>query len=286
VWFLLSPVKEFSRYVRQRLFTQRRFVRKRGLAFSISIFSTLRILVISSCGPSDLYLIRELAARFPVCGIIRPVPAHAHSLNWKNFLKRPLKLLRGATNQRFMAYRSRKTNAWTARILFGEACPQLPENIVDIPITAINSPTTVEKISALAPDLILVCGAPMLAPEIFNISRLATLNIHFGIAPNYRGEHTLLWPLRVGDYQNIGITIHHIDEGIDTGRPLVRGFPALDKSDTEKTISLKCIRMAPRILIPIVESMLNTGSAPILKPDETANSGLLIRYQDRKLSHA
>jgi methionyl-tRNA formyltransferase len=242
-------------------------------------------LVISSCGPSDLYLVREVAARFPICGIIRPVATHGRRLNWKNILKRPLKLLNGAANQRISAYRSRKTNAWVSRILFSESAPELPENVIDIPNTAINAPTTVARISALAPDLILACGAPVLAPEIFNIPRLASINIHFGIAPNYRGEHTLLWPLRIGDYQNIGITIHHIDEGIDTGRPLVRGYPSLETFDTEKSIVLKCIRMAPGILMPILENMVNTGSAPLLKPVETARDGIFIRYQDRKLSH-
>ena len=125
----------------------------------------------------------------------------------------------------------------------------------------------------------------MLVPEIFNIPRLACLNIHYGIAPNYRGEHSLFWPLSLGDYQNIGITIHHIAEGIDTGSPLARGFPQLDDSDTEKSISLKCTRLAPRLLIPILESMVNTGSSPQLKPPEKVDGGLFIRYQDRKLRH-
>jgi methionyl-tRNA formyltransferase len=206
-------------------------------------------------------------------------------LNWKNFLKRPFKLLNGTINQRFMAYRSHKKNAWACRNLFGEAAPPLPENVVDIPNTAINLPTTVQQISAYDPDVILVSGGPMLAPEIFNLPRLACLNIHYGIAPNYRGEHSLFWPLSVGDYQNIGITIHHIAEGIDTGRPLARGFPQLDNLDTEKSISLKCVRMAPRLLIPILECMANEKSAPQLKLAEKANDGILIRYQDRTPWH-
>ena len=245
----------------------------------------MRILVISTCNPCDLYIIREVAARFPVCGILRPVPAPARGLNWKNFLKRPLKLLAGTINQRFMAYRAHTADAWTSRALFGETAPEIPEDVFDIPGTEINLPATVEKIAAVAPDVILVCGAPVLAPEVFNIARLASINIHYGIAPDYRGEHTLFWPLRAGDYQHLGITIHLIDNGIDTGRPLVRGFPPLDAFDTEKSITLKCARMTPSILIPLLQSMADTGAAPSLKPSEKARRGVFIRYQDRKLRH-
>ena len=261
-------------------------MRKRETGFSLSTTSSdLRILIISTCSPGDLYFIREVGARFNVCAILRPVSAPARKPNWKNFLKRPIKVLNGKINQRFMAYQSHRKNAWVSRSLFGEAAPPLPENMVDITTAAINHPTTVEKTADYAPDVILVSGGPVLAPEIFNIPRLACLNIHYGIAPNYRGEHALFWPLRVGDYQNIGITIHHIAEGIDTGRPLVRGFPQLNHSDTEQSISLKCVRMAPRLLIPILDAMVDTGSAPRLKPAGRANDGLFIRYQDRKLWH-
>jgi folate-dependent phosphoribosylglycinamide formyltransferase PurN len=43
------------------------------------------------------------------------------------------------------------------------------------------------------------------------------VNIHVGITPKYRGVHGTYWALVNNDVENSGVTVHFVDEGIDTG---------------------------------------------------------------------
>ena len=41
-------------------------------------------------------------------------------------------------------------------------------------------------------------------------------NIHFSALPQYRGVFTSMWPLLNGE-SHVGVTLHYMDEGVDTG---------------------------------------------------------------------
>ena len=74
--------------------------------------------------------------------------------------------------------------------------------------------------SEIEPDVIIQSGAGILERQIFTLARVATLNLHHGIAPLIKGMSSILW----GQYERrpewIGSTVHMIDEGIDTGSAL------------------------------------------------------------------
>jgi folate-dependent phosphoribosylglycinamide formyltransferase PurN len=46
------------------------------------------------------------------------------------------------------------------------------------------------------------------------------INAHTSILPEYRGSRSEFWQCYNEDYRNVGITIHFIDKGIDTGKIL------------------------------------------------------------------
>ena len=55
--------------------------------------------------------------------------------------------------------------------------------------------------------------------NILNIKKFSSknlYNLHFSLLPNYRGCHTNFYQIRDG-VNNSGVTLHHIDKGIDTG---------------------------------------------------------------------
>ncbi|MDR1522244.1 MAG: hypothetical protein LBS28_05280 [Streptococcaceae bacterium] len=52
--------------------------------------------------------------------------------------------------------------------------------------------------------------------EIINLPRLKTINCHAGKLPFYRSRNILNWVL-INDEKEFGITVHYVDEGIDTG---------------------------------------------------------------------
>ena len=67
------------------------------------------------------------------------------------------------------------------------------------------------------PDLLVYTGGGILRKTLINIPTIGVLNAHGGILPKYRGMNVMEWALLYNDIDNIGITVHLIDPGIDTG---------------------------------------------------------------------
>jgi len=66
---------------------------------------------------------------------------------------------------------------------------------------------------------------------IINLPRHKTINCHAGKLPFYRGRNVLNWAL-INDEKKFGITVHYVDEGIDTGDIILqRVYPITDNDD-------------------------------------------------------
>lgn len=50
----------------------------------------------------------------------------------------------------------------------------------------------------------------------YSIPKFGTINCHAGRLPFYRGRNVLNWAL-INDEKEFGVTVHYVDEGVDTG---------------------------------------------------------------------
>ncbi len=94
--------------------------------------------------------------------------------------------------------------------------------------------------------------------------------MHFGVAPEYRGQDSLFWTLYRRDYDRIGFTLHVVDEGIDSGPILARGYPALARRDSEATLWAKCARMAVDTCVELMQQA-EGATASIAFPNVAAS---------------
>lgn len=83
-----------------------------------------------------------------------------------------------------------------------------------------NAEDTRRQIRSEQLDLLLVVTDSMLGRETFAIPRLGTLNAHPGWLPRYRGLGAIVCMLRDGVAP--AISVHLVDEGVDTGPVLIR----------------------------------------------------------------
>lgn len=84
-------------------------------------------------------------------------------------------------------------------------------------IEDINSKKNELLIKKLKPELISVCHfEKILKNNIIQIPLNGCINLHPSLLPNYRGLSPQHWPIINGDNET-GITVHFINEGIDTG---------------------------------------------------------------------
>jgi methionyl-tRNA formyltransferase len=67
--------------------------------------------------------------------------------------------------------------------------------------------------------------------ELLKLTPLGAINCHAGKLPFYRGRNILNWAL-INDEKEFGITVHFIDEGIDTGDIILqRAYPISDSDN-------------------------------------------------------
>jgi methionyl-tRNA formyltransferase len=82
--------------------------------------------------------------------------------------------------------------------------------------------------------------------RIINLPRLKTINCHAGKLPFYRGRNILNWAL-INDEKEFGITVHYIDEGIDTGDIILqRSYPITEEDNYAtllETSFIECARV-------------------------------------------
>lgn len=77
-----------------------------------------------------------------------------------------------------------------------------------------------ELLEQLNPDLIVLAGfMRILPPEIVNRWKMKIVNIHPSLLPAFKGKDAIKQAYEYG-VKVTGITIHYVDEGVDTG-PIV-----------------------------------------------------------------
>ncbi|MEQ8505294.1 MAG: formyltransferase family protein [Rhodospirillales bacterium] len=81
----------------------------------------------------------------------------------------------------------------------------------------ITKPDAVAAIQNSKPDLGVVFGTRRLTPDVISLFRDGLINMHRGIASEYRGLDSDLWAIYHRDWANIGGTVHMIDADLDTG---------------------------------------------------------------------
>jgi len=99
-----------------------------------------------------------------------------------------------------------------------------------------NAPESIAQLRVWSPDLIIFTGGNILREPLLDLPRLGVLNVHLGLLPEVRGMSSPEWSLL--NHVPIGVTIHYVDAGIDTGPVLQRcEFP-----DPARAVSLNDLR--------------------------------------------
>lgn len=116
---------------------------------------------------------------------------------------------------------------------------RLPETRI-LDTDSINSDSVAELLGSVSPDVVVVSGTSILDEKlIHSLAGIPTVNIHCGVTPRYRGAHGAFWAVVNEDWDNVGVTIHLVDENIDTGGVIAQGQIELTPDDNPRTLALK-----------------------------------------------
>ena len=79
-----------------------------------------------------------------------------------------------------------------------------------------DEPGILEWLKQLQVDVVVVCGFHHKLTPLFLDAFRYCLNVHPSLLPAYRGAEPLTWVL-LERPSEFGVTVHHVDEGLDTG---------------------------------------------------------------------
>ncbi len=87
-------------------------------------------------------------------------------------------------------------------------------------------------IEKLKPDIVVVNGTRILNRKTLAKLNATVINTHQGITPSYRGAHGAYWALTQNDPAHCGVTVHLVDEGIDTDNIIAQSVIAPEANDS------------------------------------------------------
>jgi phosphoribosylglycinamide formyltransferase-1 len=105
------------------------------------------------------------------------------------------------------------------------------------------------------PDLLVLAGFMKVLPANF-VSALKgkLINIHPSLLPEFKGAHAVRDALRAGATKT-GVTIHYVDEGVDTGEIIVQSEVAIEPNDTEAILHERIKKVEHELLASTIEQI-------------------------------
>lgn len=119
---------------------------------------------------------------------------------------------------------------------------------------------SLEFVASQRPDLGIVLGTGILKPALYALPRLGSINIHKRKVPAYRGGGPVgLWELLDGQHE-IGVTVHRVEEKVDTGGVIRSARIVIDPYDTIESLDLKAAVVGEDTLVAAVHDF-SAGTA-------------------------
>lgn len=121
----------------------------------------------------------------------------------------------------------------------------------------INNPEFIDKIKNIDIDLITVVNfEQILKKDIINLPKKGCINTHASLLPKYRGRAPLNWAILNGENE-VGVTVHYIEEGIDTGDIILQEKIKVEQSDYISDVLEKVKGIYPKIVYNSVDLVKN-----------------------------
>ena len=113
-------------------------------------------------------------------------------------------------------------------------------------------PAEVDRLRALAPDLIVVAAYGHILPDsVLQIPRYKCINIHPSLLPKYRGPSPISTAILSGD-EVTGVTIMVVEKKVDSGPILAQQETKVADDDTTATLTEKLAVLGAEMLIEVI----------------------------------
>jgi methionyl-tRNA formyltransferase len=233
----------------------------------------MKIVIVSACTPRDWIIIQEIIRNFDKVAVIELTSSKngkaRKSNGWIN--AKGMKVIR-------KIHRIRLAKKLTPRFYEGLAYKKY-----HFPSAEVNSPEGIELIRSLEPDILFTSWAPILREAVLQIPKLAAINVHFGISPDFRGNDTLFWALYFRNYEKVGGILHYLNKGVDTGNILAEVRPSLESGNGELEVDIKTTLLLAKAAVQVLGKIKESQVIPLGKIQE--KKGRNFKTSERRLTN-
>ncbi len=130
-----------------------------------------------------------------------------------------------------------------------------------LPVIEVDDLKSVEfanRISELAPDLLVVVAFRVLPVSILKIPKIGSVNLHASLLPKYRGAAPIHWAIIHGE-EKTGCTIFFLDEKVDTGKVVLQRETEIGWEETTGDVYERLRLMGSDALVDAIH-MIDSGS--------------------------
>lgn len=156
---------------------------------------------------------------------------------------------------------------------------------LDIPVyqpRRVKEPEFIEVLKELNPEVIVVAAFGQILPKaVLEIPKYGCINVHASLLPKYRGAAPIQWSIIEGE-EKTGITIMHMDEGLDTGDMISKAEVNIDPKETFGSLHDKLAEAAGPLLLQAL-SDIEAGKANRIKQKDEESS--YAKILDKSIGH-
>lgn len=153
----------------------------------------------------------------------------------------------------------------------------------------IRTPTTLrdadvqDELRALGAGLIVLADYGRLIPgAVLELPRHGALNIHPSLLPRHRGAAPVVGAILAGD-EITGVTVMHMDEGLDTGPIVAQAEVPLDGTEVAPELEVRLAQLGADLLLEHLPAWLAGTLEAHAQPSEGATLTRLLRREDGRL---
>jgi methionyl-tRNA formyltransferase len=138
---------------------------------------------------------------------------------------------------------------------------------------------TIDLVKRAEPDVTVVNSWYTRMPaELYDLPPHGTLNFHDSLLPKFTGFSPVLWTLISGESE-FGLTVHRMDEGLDTGDILIQHSLPIGPGDTGTELVIRGMDLIPGALREALTA-LESGTA-VFRPQDKAERTYFHKRSER-----
>lgn len=248
----------------------------------------IAILASETNGPADIHLGNELIRQcdVPVLLMQKARPPRARRSLRKLVESGPGELFDRVLNQRFEAVRRREfARELAARFADRGGPDHYLSGPMVLQVEDVHDRRCVEMLREAGVELLFQNGAGIIRPALIEAFPRGILNVHHGCLPAIRGCHSIAWGLLEHRPEWIGVSVHLIDKGIDTGPVLGRVQLPTAPGATYASLFYEATVAGGQLLVEAVADLMAGRCIPLAGDEPSEYRGPMTRRQWLALRH-